>query len=71
MTSSISPSLFGGVTILIFFTPAIFAGIPNINRVENNGADPPGIYKPTLFIALDSLQHLTPGDISIFACGLI
>ena len=31
--------------------PAICAGTPSMSTVENNGAVPPGIYKPTLSIA--------------------
>ncbi|KAF5028866.1 hypothetical protein DSECCO2_654560 [anaerobic digester metagenome] len=45
--------------------PAIFAGIASINSVEKRGAVPPGIYSPTLSIALLLRMHLTPGDVSI------
>ena len=43
----ILPSLFGGEHNTISLQPAILAGTANIKIVENNGAVPPGIYKPT------------------------
>ena len=42
---------------IISLQPAIFAGIPNMRMVENKGAVPPGIYKPTLSMATARLQH--------------
>ena len=55
----------GGVHKIISSHPANFAGTPNINIVENNGAVPPGMYNPTFCIAIDFLQHFTPGIVSI------
>ena len=37
------PFLSGGVHKTISLQPAILAGTPNINTVENKGAEPPGI----------------------------
>jgi len=45
---------------------AIIAGIASINTEENNGAVPPGIYKPTFSIGLLSCQQNTSFDVSIF-----
>ena len=45
------PSLLVGVHNTTSSHPAIFAGKASINTVENNGAVPPGMYKPTLLIA--------------------
>ena len=61
----ISPCSLGGVHKITSLQPAIFAGMPNINTVENKGADPPGIYIPTFSIPTDFLQHQTPGIVSI------
>lgn len=44
--------------------PAIKAGIPSIKIVENNGAEPPGMYKPTFSIATFFLQQVTPSIVS-------
>ena len=49
---------------MIFLQPAILAGIANIKTVENNGAEPPGIYKPTFSIGNFFCQQLTPGWVS-------
>ena len=38
----------------------------NINTVENKGAVPPGIYKPTFSIATAFCQQVTPGVVSTF-----
>ena len=43
----IFPFLSGGEHSTISLQPAIFAGIASIKTVENKGAVPPGIYKPT------------------------
>ena len=37
------PDSLGGEHKIISLQPAIFAGIPNINTVENKGAVPPGM----------------------------
>ena len=63
ITGGISPFGLGGVQIIISSHPAIFAGIANIKIVENNGAEPPGIYKPTFSIGRFSCQHSTPFSI--------
>ena len=47
MAGFIFPFLSGGEHITISLQPAIFAGTANIKTVENSGAVPPGIYKPT------------------------
>ena len=44
------PLVSGGEHNITSLHPAIFAGTANINTVENKGADPPGIYKPTFSI---------------------
>ena len=59
------PFLSGGEQRTICLQPAIFAGIPNIKIVENNGAVPPGIYNPTFSIPTNFRQHLIPGIVSI------
>ena len=41
------PSLFGGVTITIFSTPATFAGTIFISTEDGYAAFPPGTYTPT------------------------
>ena len=60
------PSRFGGVHNTISLQPAIRAGTANINTVENKGAVPPGIYKPTFSIATAFCQQVTPGVVSTF-----
>ena len=65
MAAGNSPFLFGGEHKITSLQPAIFAGIPSINMVENNGAVPPGIYKPTFSIPILLRQHCTPGMVSI------
>ena len=59
------PFLSDGVHTTISLQPASIAGMPNINKVENNGAVPPGIYKPTFSIATALRQHTTPLVVSI------
>ena len=54
------PFLFGGEHIIISLHPAILAGIANIKIDENKGAEPPGIYNPTLSIPYFFCQHTTP-----------
>ena len=44
--------------------PAISAGIACINKELNRGAEPPGIYNPTLSIGLNSDHKLMPGVVS-------
>src|SRR5690606_26359013 len=53
-------SLFGGEHSTISLHPAICAGTASINTVENNGAEPPGIYSPTFSIGRFSCQQVTP-----------
>ena len=43
----IFPFLSGGEHKTISLQPAILAGTANIKTVENKGAVPPGMYKPT------------------------
>ncbi len=69
MASCTFPSLSQGVQRTTSLQPAIVAGIPNINTVENKGAEPPGIYRPTFSIALDSRQQVTPFAILTFCSG--
>ena len=69
-TAGIFPELSGGVHKIISLHPAILAGTANIKIVENNGAEPPGIYKPTFSIAFFSCQQFTPGSISIRISGV-
>ena len=47
MAGLIFPLLSGGVHNIISSQPANFAGTPSIKIVENKGAVPPGMYKPT------------------------
>ena len=49
---------------IIFLHPAITAGISCIRNEDINGADPPGTYKPTVSIALNSFQILIPFVVS-------
>ena len=55
------PSLLGGVQSTISRQPAILAGVASMSTVLNNGAVPPGIYKPTLSMATLFCQQVTPG----------
>ena len=52
---------------IISSQPAIFAGVANINTVENKGAVPPGIYNPTFWIGILFCQHDTPFEVTIFS----
>jgi hypothetical protein len=56
----ICPFLSGGEHSTISLHPAILAGIANMSTVENNGALPPGMYKPTRDIGRFSIQQSTP-----------
>ena len=47
----------GGVQSITSLHPANDAGIPSINTVENNGAEPPGMYNPIFSMPMDLLQH--------------
>ena len=62
---SIFPNLLGGVQTTIFGQPAKRAGIACIIRELNNGAVPPGIYKPTVSIGLNSDHNLIPFVVSL------
>ena len=59
MAGFIFPSAPTGVQSTMRLQPAIAAGVASINTVENNGALPPGIYKPTFSIGLLSRQQTT------------
>ena len=61
---AIVPSEFGGVQRIISLQPASVAGTPSINTVENKGAVPPGMYKPTDSIGRFSCQQRTPSCVS-------
>ena len=61
------PSLSGGEHKIISLQPAMLAGMPSINKVENNGAVPPGMYKPTFSMPTLLRQHCTPGMVSIIS----
>src|SRR5690606_40167579 len=60
ISGAILPSLFGGEHSTISLHPAICAGTASINTVENNGAVPPGMYKPTFSMGRFSCQQVTP-----------
>ena len=60
MAGSTLPSLLEGVHTYIFLQPATFAGIACISNELSRGADPPGTYKPTLSIGLDSDHREIP-----------
>src|SRR5688572_7594804 len=62
----IFPDASGGEHRIISLQPAILAGMASISTVENKGAEPPGMYIPTLEIGTDFLQHVTPGVVSTF-----
>ena len=47
MAGFMFPFLSGGEHKTISLQPAILAGTASISTVENKGAVPPGIYKPT------------------------
>src|SRR5690606_1191655 len=66
MASCTFPFLFGGVQSTISLHPAIDAGTPSMSTVENNGAEPPGMYNPTFSMGLVSRQQVTPLVVSIF-----
>src|SRR6187402_3559134 len=74
MAGFILPSLLAGVHNTTRLQPAIAAGVASINTVENRGALPPGIYKPTFSIGRLSRQQTTPLVVSILtgfcACAL-
>ena len=54
--------------------PAIMAGMASINIVENKGAEPPGMYNPTLLIGTLLRQQVMPGivstGVSLLFCAL-
>ena len=58
------PFLSGGEHKTISLQPAILAGTASIKTVENNGAVPPGMYKPIFWMGLFSCQQLTPSVVS-------
>ena len=56
----------GGVHNTISLQPAILAGVASMRTVENNGAVPPGIYRPTFSMGTLFCQQVTPGAVSTF-----
>ena len=44
--------------------PAILAGMASISAVEGSTAVPPGTYRPTAPMGLETRRHLTPGMVS-------
>ncbi len=61
----IFPFLSGGVQSIISGHWAMRAGIASIKTVENKGAVPPGMYKPTRLMGMLFCQHSTPGMVSV------
>ena len=49
----------------IFLHPATLAGISCIRKDDINGAEPPGTYRPTVSIDLNSFQRVIPLVVSI------
>lgn len=45
------------------------AGVASISTVENSGADPPGIYRPTESIGRVTCWQRTPGCVSTSTAG--
>ena len=65
MVGSIFPFLSGGVHTIILLQPEIIAGIACIKKELNRGAVPPGIYKPTISMGLNSDHSFIPFVVSI------
>ena len=65
IAGSIFPSFLGGVHTTILLQPAIIAGIACIKKELNKGAVPPGTYRPTTSIGLNSDHNLIPLVVSI------
>ena len=54
------PSLQGGVTMMISFTPAIFAGTAFMMTLDGYAAVPPGTYRPTRSRPRTRCPRITP-----------
>ena len=69
MTGLTVPSDCGGVHTTTCGQPASRAGTPSISSVLNNGAEPPGTYRPTRCTGTARRLQATPGMVSTRSSG--